>query len=102
VSEQQPRPGGDADATAQRSADRLALALEEVGFDVGVAFPMLGGGVDRHGGPGVELGRVTASVADRLSAVLSQAARQGVSAPAGGDWPDAAGPAARHDPGAGN
>jgi hypothetical protein len=101
VSEQQPRPGGDADATAQRSADRLALALEEVGFDVGVAFPMLGGGVDRHGGPEVELGRVSASVADGLSAVLTEAAQHGVATRAGGDWPET-GPYTRHDPGEGH
>jgi hypothetical protein len=67
---------------AQRSADRLALALEEIGFDVGRAFPMLSSGRDRHGTPNVELGRVTTTVADRLSAVLSQAARHGVAVPA--------------------
>jgi hypothetical protein len=83
---------------ARRSADRLALALEEVGFDVGRAFPMLGAGVDARGRPGVELGRVAVTVADRLSAVLTEAVRHGVTAPAGDDWPDAA----RHDPDAGN
>jgi hypothetical protein len=35
--------------TGRRSADRLAVALEEVGFDVGREFPMLTGCVDRHG-----------------------------------------------------
>jgi hypothetical protein len=78
---------------AQVSADRLALALEEVGFDVGRAFPMLGSGLDRRGIAGVELGRVTAMVANRLSTVLSQAAQLGVTTPAEDGWPDAAGPA---------
>ena len=79
VLEGEPPPGTDLEA--QRSADRLALALEEVGFDVGRAFPMLGSGVDRRGIPAVELGGVTTTVADRLSVVLSQAARQGVTVP---------------------
>lgn len=77
---------------AQLGADHLALALEEVGFDVGRTFPMLGGGLDRHGRPAVELGRVTAIVAHQLSTVLSQAARWGVTTPAEDSWPDAAGP----------
>lgn len=83
---------------AQRSADQLALALEEVGFDVGRAFPMLRPGVDARGGPGVDVGRIAVTAADRLSAVLSAAVRYGVTAPAGDDWPDAA----HHDPEAGN
>jgi hypothetical protein len=69
---------------AQLSADRLALALEEVGFDVGRAFPMLGGVLDKHGRPSVELGRLTAIVADQLSTVLSQAVQWGVSTSAEG------------------
>jgi hypothetical protein len=85
--------------TARRSADRLAVALEEVGFDVGREFPMLTGCADRHGEPAVALGRVSASVADGLSAVLTEAARHGVATRAGGDWPEAAGPRTCHDPG---
>jgi hypothetical protein len=72
-----------------RAADRLAVALEEVGFDVGREFPMLTGCVDRHGEPAVELGRVSASVADGLSAVLTEAAQHGVATGFGGDWPEA-------------
>ena len=92
------QPSSGLGGAAQRSADRLAVALEEVGFDVGRAFPMLGAGVDARGGPGVELGRVAVAVADGLSAVLTGAVRHGVTAPAGDDWPDAA----RHDPHAGH
>jgi hypothetical protein len=71
----------DPEVAAQRSADRLALALEDVGFDVGQAFPMLRNGVDREGTPIVELGHVTAAVACRLSTVLSQAAQHGIALP---------------------
>lgn len=63
---------------AQQSADRLALALEDVGFDVGRSFPMLGGWVDRDGTPLIELGYVTESVSAHLASVLSQASRLGV------------------------
>lgn len=87
---------------AQRAADRLAIALEEIGFDVGRAFPMLSTGIDARGGPGVELGRVTAAVAERLSTVLLQAVRCGVMTPAGDDWPEDLGPSAGHDPAAGH
>lgn len=68
----------DPEATAQRSADRLALALEDVGFDVGQAFPMLGSGLDHKRRPIVELGRVTATVASDLSNVLAQAVQRGI------------------------
>lgn len=68
-----PEPGGG----AQRAADRLALALEDVGFDVGRDFPSLSSGVDRAGAPVVQLGQVTAPVADGLASVLSQAAQHG-------------------------
>lgn len=71
-------PESGSEAVAQRSADRLALALEDVGFDVGRAFPMLRSGIGQDGAPVVELGRVTAAVADGLSAVLAQVAQQGV------------------------
>ena len=75
-----PVPG----AGAQRAADRLALALEEVGFDVGRAFPGLGSGLDRAGAPAVDLGQVTVPVAEGLAVVLSQAAGHGVTVPGGG------------------
>lgn len=75
-----PRDFG-AEATAQRSTDLLALALEDVGFDVGLAFPMLRGGVDRDGAPVVELGVVSEWVASRLTMVLAQAAGGGVGQP---------------------
>lgn len=88
---EQDRSRDSSGAVAQRSADRLALALEEVGFDVGRAFPMLGSGPDRSGAPYVELGRVSPSVADQLSAVLARAAQHGVMT-AEGDAPDVAGP----------
>jgi hypothetical protein len=99
VAEQQPPQSFG--LRARRSADRLAVALEEVGFDVGRAFPMLAGCLDRHGGQEVELGRVSALVADGLSAVLTEAAQHGVATRAGGDWPET-GPYTRHDPGEGH
>jgi hypothetical protein len=68
-------------AEVQREADRLALALEDVGFDVGREFPMLLGRVGPHGVGVVHLGDVGAGTADRLSSVLRSAARQGVVAP---------------------
>lgn len=70
------------EATARRSADRLALALEDVGFDVGRAFPMLRSRLDRDGAPVVELGHVSGTVASHLSTVLSQAAQHGITVPA--------------------
>jgi hypothetical protein len=66
------------ETAAQRAADRLAVALEDVGFDVGRMFPMLRSGLDSNGVPFVELGRVTSAVASHLSAVLSRAAGQGI------------------------
>jgi hypothetical protein len=78
---QEPPKDSAFEAVAQRSADRLALALEDVGFDVGRAFPLLQSGVDRDGTPIVELGRVTEEVASRLSTVLSRAAQRGVTLP---------------------
>lgn len=71
----QEEPSGTPDAIAQRTADRLALALEEVGFDVGRAFPMLVGVVGSDGIPVVELGQVSDAVAGRLAAVLEAAAQ---------------------------
>lgn len=75
---QEPSPAAGPDASAQRSADRLALALEDIGFDVGQDFPRLRGGLDYHGAPVVEIGRVALGVADRLSALLRQAAPEGM------------------------
>lgn len=63
---------------ARETADQLALALEEVGFDVGRAFPVLCGVVDIGGSPAVLLGRVDAEVAGTLAAVLVRAAGLGV------------------------
>jgi hypothetical protein len=83
------RPASDgALAAAERTADRLAVALEDVGFDVGRAFPVLNGGVDRRGHPIVDLGRVAEPVAFQLATVLARAAASGAtSAP---DEPTAA------------
>lgn len=74
-------PRSGVEKTAQASADRLALALEDAGFDVGRAFPTLRGGLDPDGAAVVELGRVTVAVADDLSSVLARAAEQGIIAP---------------------
>ena len=62
------------DAVAHRVADRLATALEDVGFDVGVAFPQLRGGVDRDGAPIVDLGQIAEPIAVRLTTILNGAA----------------------------
>lgn len=72
------QPHYGADALAQRAADRLALALEDVGFDVGTEFPALHSGVDRFGTYAIELGAVTPVVASELSRVLALAARYGI------------------------
>lgn len=77
-----PPPRGGSEAAANRAADSLALALEEVGFDVGRAFPMLSTTVDHHGDPIVELGRVSATVAAHLSDVLRRAGEHGIITPA--------------------
>jgi hypothetical protein len=69
-----------AEAASRETADRLALALEEVGFDVGRAFPVLCGVLDIDGSPAVLLGRVDAEVAGTLAAVLVRAAGLGVTA----------------------
>jgi hypothetical protein len=68
----------EAEAEAERSADRLAFALEDVGFDVGQEFPALYDAIGRQGSPVVRLGDVRPPVADRLAAVLTDAAAQGV------------------------
>ena len=69
---------GSRESEAQRAADRLALALEEVGFDVGRVFPSLRGMLDHHDAPTVELGRIDASQAGHLSDVLMRAAQSGI------------------------
>ncbi len=56
---------------ARSAADRLALALEEAGFDVGQEFPGLCDRIGLQGVPVVWLGDVLPSVADRLTAVVS-------------------------------
>jgi hypothetical protein len=68
----------DAESTAQRAADRLALALEEIGFDVGVTFPELHGRSERSGTATVLLGSVTPVVAADLAAILTDAANLGL------------------------
>jgi hypothetical protein len=62
---------------AERTADRLAVALENVGFDVGRTFPALNGELDREGRPVVDLGRVAEPVASQLATVLARAAESG-------------------------
>ncbi|MEU4220820.1 hypothetical protein [Actinoplanes sp. NPDC026623] len=57
-------------AAARRSADRLALALEEAGFDVGQEFPALHDAIGRQGKPVVRIGDVLPPIADRLAAAL--------------------------------
>jgi hypothetical protein len=71
---EEPPTNADPVTVAQRTADRLALALEDVGFDVGRAFPALNGGVDRERLPVVDLGRVGEPVALQLATVLERAA----------------------------
>jgi hypothetical protein len=61
---------------AQRAADQLALALEDVGFDVGRAFPELSAALG--GGPAVDIGRVAATVAADLAKLLTRAAGSGI------------------------
>lgn len=65
--------GAGPEAAAQRAADRLALALEDVGFDVGRTFPMLSGTVGRDGAPAVVLGQVSGAAAEYLAEVLESA-----------------------------
>jgi hypothetical protein len=56
---------------ARRATDRLALALEDAGFDVGQDFPALQDRVGPQGFAVVRLGDVGPSIADRLAAVVS-------------------------------
>ncbi|AEV81990.1 hypothetical protein ACWT_0975 [Actinoplanes sp. SE50] len=66
---------------AQQAADRLAVALEEAGFDVGTAFQDLRSGWDSSGAPGVRIGAVTCTVANDLAALLTSAIEAGVTLP---------------------
>jgi hypothetical protein len=59
------------DTEARGATDRLALALEDAGFDVGQDFPALHDAVGRQGLAVVRVGDVRPSVADRLAAVVS-------------------------------
>ena len=64
----------DRAAEAQRATDRLALALEDAGFDVGQEFPALHDAIGRQGFAVVRIGDIRPSVADRLATVLSRGA----------------------------
>ncbi|GGK72487.1 hypothetical protein [Mangrovihabitans endophyticus] len=68
----------DAQAVAQRAADRLATALEDGGFDVGRDFPVLHDAVGRQGVAVVRLGDVRPVTAERPARVLSDAAGAGI------------------------
>lgn len=69
-SDNQEPPAATADSIARIAADRLAIALEEVGFDVGRDFTGLGHRVDTGGAPVVNIGPVAATVAARLTELL--------------------------------
>lgn len=56
---------------ARAAADRLALALEDAGFDVGQELPALRDAVGRQGSAVVHIGDVVPAVADRLAAALA-------------------------------
>ena len=71
-----------AETSAREATDRLALALEDAGFDVGRDFPNLSNAVDRVGVAVVRLGDVLPATADRLAmlmlgAVLAAAQHEG-------------------------
>lgn len=78
MDEQGPVAGRDDERGAQDAADFLAVALESVGFDVGMAFPQLTSGAGRGGIGYVELGRVAGGVAFDLATILSAAAKRGI------------------------
>jgi hypothetical protein len=69
-------PPSSPDEATQHTADRLALALEEVGFDVGRDFPSLGArmGVTREWL--ITFGDVRPAVAARLADLLIRSNRQ--------------------------
>jgi hypothetical protein len=58
------------DAATREATDRLALALEDAGFDVGQEFPDLHDAIGREGSGIVRIGDVTPLVADRLAGAL--------------------------------
>jgi hypothetical protein len=58
------------EARARRSTDRLALALEEAGFDVGREFPALHDAIGQQGAAVVRIGDVEPAVAERLASAL--------------------------------
>jgi Ni,Fe-hydrogenase III small subunit len=68
----------DPEPWAQRTADILALALEDAGFDVGRHFPLLTGALNRDGEAVVILGPVTPAVAEQLARILNRATAAGV------------------------
>lgn len=57
---------------ALEAADRLALALEDAGFDVGQDFPGLRNTIGRGGVAAVGIGDVRPAVASRLADVLAR------------------------------
>ena len=67
-----------AEAEAQRATDRLALALEDAGFDVGQEFPALHDAIGRQGIAVVRIGDVHPAIADRLTAVVMLGANHAV------------------------
>jgi hypothetical protein len=73
-----PTDDADAEAVAQQAADMLALALEDVGFDVGRAFPGLRGALGHDGSARVDVGRVLASTALDLAGLLNRASLHGI------------------------
>ena len=60
--------------TARDAADRLATALEEVGFDVGREFSGLQSTINLGNRPAVDVGRITAESAVDLARILTEAA----------------------------
>lgn len=80
MSTAEPSESSDAEPVAHAATDRLATALEEVGFDVGRDFPWLRGVLNIHNAPVVDIGRISTVVAARLAKTLSDAARQGIDA----------------------
>lgn len=69
------REDGAGEDAARRSADRLALALEDAGFDVGQEFPVLHDAIGRRGSAVVRIGDISPTVADRLALVLTRGAQ---------------------------
>lgn len=56
--------------SARAATDRLALALEDAGFDVGRDFPALADAVARDGSPVVRVGDVQPAIANQLAALI--------------------------------